>query len=122
MDNVYFKKIIIIASILGVLLLFFLSKTYDPPLLDLTEDNSMFLEKVVMVCGTIKNLEKNKNNLFFEVCDKSKCLSSVYFNIGNKENKYLTNNFLNSKKVCLEGRYTTYNSNPELIIFKIDKK
>lgn len=121
MNSLFFKRLVIFVSIIGILLLILFSKTYVSKTLDLTKDNSESLEKVVIVCGNLKQLELKNNNLFFKICDRLVCLDAVIFSISKKEYTTLNSNYLNYEKICLKGKYTIYNSEPELIVYNFEK-
>jgi len=116
-----FNYSLIVLTVIGLFLLYLSTFLNTPLSLDLTKDNTENLEKVVSVSGTIKNFNLKKNNLFFEVCNYSKCLTAVYFNISKSNLELIENIHLSNKQIKVTGKYTLYNDKKEIIVYKFEK-
>jgi hypothetical protein len=115
----FFKRFIIIVAILGTLLLIFHTIFFNYHLLNFYEDNTIYLDEVVKITGKVKDITLKENILFFKVCQYSRCLDSVYFNI-SKSKQDLFYDMQNSKlSYEFIGKYTLYNNKPEFIVYKL---
>lgn len=120
MNSKKFNIFLIIFLLLGFVLFFLKILFYSPPLISLLEDNQGFVEKVVNVSGTLKNIEVKDKLVFFEVCELSRCLDVVYFNPSKKNKELLGNASVLRKKILLNGKLTIYENSLELILYKFE--
>lgn len=114
--NIY----LLITIIFGLISLFVYTFFYSPTEISLLEDNTEYLEKVVSLKGTLKDLSLVSNNSFFYICSYSKCLKAVYFNIPSKDYDLLKQAILNNQQVKVTGKYTIYREAEEIIVYKFE--
>lgn len=115
-----FNYVLIILTVIGLFTLYLYTSFSTPLEISLLDNNLEHLEKVVLVSGTIKNFTPKNNHLFFEVCNYSKCLKAVYFNISKNNLSFLESAYILNKSINLTGKYTLYNDKPEIIIYKYE--
>jgi hypothetical protein len=113
---------IIVLTVIGLLSLFLYTFFYNPKEISLLEDNTKYLDKVISVSGTIKNYNLRENNLFFEVCNYSKCMPVVYFNVSKNNSQIIKDIYLLKKEIKVSGKYTLYNQKQEVILYKYEVK
>jgi hypothetical protein len=113
---------IIVLTVIGLLSLFLYTFFYNPKEISLLEDNTKYLDKVISVSGTIKNYNLRENNLFFEVCNYSKCMPVVYFNVSKNNSQTIKDIYLLKKEIKVTGKYILYNQKQEVILYKYEVK
>lgn len=116
------NKYLIILVVFGLFLLFLHTIFYTPKEISLLEDNTKYLNKVVAIEGVLKNLNLKNNHLFFEICEFSRCLTLVYFNISSKNLELLNEANLKNKTVKVIGNLELYNQKQQIIVYKFEVK
>lgn len=112
MEERLLRNISIICSLVGLALLFFLSKTIELKPTDISQITYEDIGKNVKVCGEVASKFVSKNNhVFLQVQDKNGIISIVIFN--NTAKKLNLN--LDSKKVCITGTVDEYKEKLEII-------
>ncbi len=122
MDLKSFNYFLIILTIIGLLTLFLYTFFYSPKEISLLEDNKLYLDKVILLSGTIKNYSLKENHLFFSVCNYSKCVPVVYFNVSKNNSNKIYAAYLEKKTVKVTGKYILYNQKEEIILYKYEVK
>lgn len=112
--NIY----LIILTIISLFLLFIFSYLYKPTEITVTKDLSNYLNKVVSISGNIKEITLKENNLFFNICDFSRCVKIVYFNPSKNSKDIINSAYANKKKINVTGKVELYNNEFEIILYK----
>ena len=100
-------------SLLGILLLLFLSEVIQPKLTEISSINEDLLEKSVSIRGVVFS-EKNFDNFkILELCESSVCIPVT---LSSKEN--LTNSFAN-KEIIVIGKIAEYENKLQINADKI---
>ena len=120
MDESKLKTFLIFAIIISLLIFLFYILFFKAPVLDLLSPDISLLEKVVSVSGTLKDFSIENNNLFFKICNFSSCIDVVYFNPSKTNVNLLQNSFSFKKEIKITGKYTLYQSKPEIILYKFE--
>lgn len=115
MNEKHFSNLLLLIAITGTVLLLIYHYFSIPTEISLFEDNSTLLEKKVSVSGTIKNITPNNNHVFFKICQYSKCIDAVYFNISKTNLVFLEKSYLENNKIEVVGKLTFYNNKLEII-------
>lgn len=110
----YIRYLIVFSCLFGLTGILFISFIYDTRTVSVSNLVSKAPDdRIYIVNGKLKNSTTKSNVLFFEICDYSSCLSSVYFNPTKEEQSFFTK----TSEITLKVKYTTYNNQPELIVF-----
>ena len=109
-------KACFIVSLLGILLLLFLSEVMQPRLIEISSINKNMLEKSVSVQGMVVSERNFDNFKVLELCDNSSTCISVA--LSSKEN--LTNS-LAGKKIIVAGRIAEYENELQIDADRIIK-
>lgn len=106
-------KVCFIISLLGILLLLFLSEVMQPPATEISSISKNMLEKSISVQGKVVS-EKNFGNLkILELCKSSVCIPVA---LNSKEN--LTYSFA-SKEIIVTGKIAEYEKKLQIEADKI---
>jgi aspartyl/asparaginyl-tRNA synthetase len=115
MNEKYFNNLLLLFVITGTLLLLIYNYFSQPITLSLFQDNFSHLEKQVSISGNIKEINEKNNNLFFKICQYSKCIDVVYFNISKNNLFFIETNYLNNNSIKVIGKLIMYNDKLEII-------
>lgn len=111
-------KACFIVSLLGILLLLFLSETIQPPAAEISSISKNMLEKSVSVQGKVISERNFDNFKILELCENSVCIPVT---LSSKEN--LTYSFA-SKEIIVIGKVAEYENELQINadkIIEIDK-
>jgi aspartyl/asparaginyl-tRNA synthetase len=120
MDVKQLKLSSVLLIVVGFLVLGIYTFTYQPTNIFLTQDNFEYIGHVVSVSGNIKFISDSENNLFFKICDLSKCLPAVYFNSSEFNKNKLYTLYQNNAFLVFTGKLTEYDTKLELIVYKFE--
>lgn len=114
MFDKYLRLLIVFSCILGLLGILFVYFFYETHTLLVVEVlNLLPDENTYVVFGNVKEATIKSNTLFFKLCDVSVCVPCVYFNPSKAEQEVLHK----SNKLYVKAKYTTYNQEPELLVY-----
>jgi hypothetical protein len=121
MDIVFLRRLVIIISVVGVLLLLMYTHYYSPKTFSVYEfihlqDTDNYLEKTVSLFGTVRDPIIKQNHLFFNICSGSTCVLCVVFNYNDLQKNLVFNN----KKIKVSGKHTIFNNKKEIIVQRLD--
>jgi len=119
MNFKFFKNLMLIITIIGVLLIVIYTNFYEPPSLNLLKDNSKYLDKVVSITGSLKNLQTKNNVLLFQVCKHTRCVNCVLFNANKFQESKIKSQTINKLDITIVGKLTEYNNSLEIIVYEI---
>lgn len=119
MSYKFFKNLMLIIVIIGILLIIVYTYFYQPPSLSLLNDNSNYLDKVVSITGSIKNLQEKNNVLQFQVCKYTRCIDSVLFNVSKFQESKIKSRSIDKQTTTVIGKLTEYNNSLEIMVYGI---
>jgi|GEM_PF-1441830 len=121
MNELLFKRIVILFSIVGLLLLLTHSFFFTPKNQSISSLYQLKEGTVLSTRGVIKELSQEDNFTKFNICEYSVCVPAILFNPSNNQTNLLNDYSLNKKQIKLTGQYKTYMDNPEIIVYKIER-
>ena len=120
MDAKLLNQLLVIFVIIGLFCLLLYTLFFKPPVLEVLDLDDSYLEQVVSVSGTVKNLKEINNNLFFNLCNYSACVKVVYFNFSQNNYSLINESFSFKKKATVIGKFTLYEKEKEIILYKFE--
>jgi len=121
MNEITFKRIIIILSIIGLILLVIYSLFFTPQ--EQTISNLINLKEgtAITSIGLIKDVSVNNNYVTFSFCENTSCIQSIFFNPSSKQVDLITKYSTTKERVVVSGQYKKYMGAPEIIVYNIKK-
>lgn len=105
MEERILKKLAIICSVAGLILLFFISSQISPPGLEIGEITIDDVGTTISACGLVESLRTSKGHIFFELKDDSGSIKSVMF---NKTAEKIGDKIKPNEQVCVTGAVDEY--------------
>jgi len=121
MNEITFKRIIIIFSIIGLILLVIYSLFFNPQEQPISNLSNLKEGTIISVIGIIKDVSINNNLVTFSFCENTSCVQSILFNPSSKQLDQITKYSTTKERVVISGQYKTYLGTPEIIIYNIKK-
>jgi uncharacterized radical SAM superfamily Fe-S cluster-containing enzyme len=119
MNELAFKKIIIIFAIIGLILLICFSFFSKPNVQQISNLSKLKDGSVVSVTGIIRNVNEENNYIKFNFCENTNCIQSILFNPSSNQSEYINYLSTSKKKVTISGQYKIYMGTPEIIIYNL---
>ena len=120
MNELVFKRTIIIFSILGLFLLIVYSLLFVPKAISISSIQDQKEGGIINVVGIIKDVSSKDNIIRFNICENTSCVSCVLFN-ANKNQYALINQYsLSKSEGRVSGQYKIYMNSPEVIVYNVD--
>ena len=118
-DDENLKKICLILTIIGLIVLFFVVNNIKPLQVNISQIDESKIGNYIMVTGKIitKPVWKN-DNLFFTIKDESGKIKIVMFSQDTR--KYPELNIAKNDEVLVEGRVNEYKGELEIVAKKIE--
>ena len=121
MNEITFKRIVIIFSIFGLILLIIYSLFFIPQEQTISNLTNLKEGTIISTTGLIKDVSINNNQVTFSFCENTSCIQSILFNPSNKQLDQITNYSTTKERVVISGQYKKYMGTPEIIIYNIKK-
>ncbi|MEI8364393.1 MAG: hypothetical protein WCF78_02965 [archaeon] len=121
MNEIAFKRIIIISSIIGLILLIIYSLFFVPKEQTIYNLSNLKEGTIISVTGIIKDVSVNNNFITFSFCENTSCIQSILFNPSSKQADLITKYSTTKERVVISGQYKKYMDIPEIIIYNIKK-
>ena len=109
------KKIILVSSliaIVGILLLFYLARTYEPKLISISEIDATYIGKTVSTSGKIVAINYNKGHIFLTIYDNN---STIRVPIFSNVAKHLDITLKKGKQIVVSGVVDEYKGKLQII-------
>jgi len=120
MNEIGFRRLVIILVIIGLLLLIARTIFFQPKQLSISQALSSTDFEVVSISGIIKNLNVESDYLYFDLCEHQKCIKSILFNPNKIQSRLIQECSLSKDTVILIGKLEEYRENVELIIYSLE--
>ncbi len=120
MNEILFKRIVILFSIVGLILLVVYSFFFVPEEQSISSLPTLKEGTIVSTSGIIKELAVKDNLVQFQLCEYSICIQAVLFNPSNSQLDVLNNLSITKENTRLSGQYKLYMDNPEIIVYNIE--
>ena len=120
MNELLFQRIVIIVSIIGLFLLSFQILFVTPKLQPISDISKIKEGAIVSISGIIKEVNEKNNYVQFNICENTRCISSVLFNPSLQQLDLINEQSITKEKIIVTGQYKLYQDQPEIIIYKLD--
>jgi len=109
------RTISIICSLLGLIILFFVSKNLESVRTNIGKITIDDVGKRLRVCGNITSTHSSKGHVFFDLEDSTGNIDIVVFNSTKIDQEFEKN-----QQICILGTVTEYKSSLEIIADKVE--
>ena len=119
MDEISFRRLVILLVILGLLLLIAQFLFFQPRQVSISQISFLNNQDVISTHGIIKNLKVDTSYLSFELCEYQKCINSILFNPNKSQLKLITLYNLSKDTINFTGKIEVYRENIEFIVYSV---
>jgi len=102
----------LIISLVGISLLFYISKNSKPNFVPIKEIDSTYIGKTITTTGRIVSITYSKGNIFLTIYDKN---SSINVPIFSNVAKYLDINLKKGQKISVSGIVDEYKGKLQIV-------
>ncbi len=120
MNEIDFRRLVIILVIIGLLLLIARTIFFQPRQLSISQALTSTDFDVVSISGIIKHLKIESGYLYFDLCENQKCIKSILFNPNKNQSQLIQEYSLSKEEITILGKLEEYRENVELIIYSLE--
>ena len=119
MNEITFKRIVILFSIIGLILLVVYSELFMPQEQPISNLSNLKEGTIVSISGIIKNVSEENNYVKFNLCENTSCIQSILFNPSRNQLNLINNYGITKERAVISGQYKMYMDTPEIIVYNI---
>ena len=104
--------------VVGLMVLFFLASQIEPKEIKISKITEQELGSFVKVSGEIKSISVHNGNIFFDLCERSACIKTVFFidfAVELKQNSFNPYLLKEGEKLQISGTVEEYSGELEII-------
>ena len=101
------KKISLIISIIGMIILSYSTDTYYPEQKNINDIDEDLQGQYILVCGIVKDLRQAGKNTFMQIEDKDKSIDIVFFE--------KIDSIKDNSEICIKGVVGIYKGKVEIL-------
>ncbi|MCK5063382.1 MAG: hypothetical protein KAR23_05640 [Candidatus Aenigmarchaeota archaeon] len=101
------KRISLIISFIGIIILSYSAKTYSPEQTDIKDIDESLQGQYILVCGTVKNPREAGRNTFMQIEDSYRSIDVVFFE--------RISNIKDNNDICIKGIVEIYKGKIEIL-------
>ncbi|MEA2004554.1 MAG: OB-fold nucleic acid binding domain-containing protein [archaeon] len=101
------KRISLIISFIGIIILSYSAKTYSPKQTDIKDIDESIQGQYILVCGTVKGQREAGKNTFMQIEDNYRSIDVVFFK--------RISNIKDNDDICIKGIVEIYKGKIEIL-------
>jgi len=121
MNEIGFRKLVILFVILGLLILIAQTFLFQPKEVLISEILYSNKQEVVFVNGIVNNLVIDSSYVSFNLCKYQRCIKCILFNPNNFLQEIIEVNNSNKQEIKVKGKIEIYRDELELIVYDVEK-